>query len=199
MKSFPTYAEEQHYPYPVAGVDEAGRGAYAGPVVSAAVILMPGNIPPGINDSKKLSQKKRILLYNLLYECATIGVGMASAEEIDTVNILEATKLAMQRAVAALPFAPSMVLVDGNMVPEFGIPAKWVIGGDGVSLSIAAASIIAKVTRDNLLKEYATTFPHYGWEQNVGYGTMAHQAALAQHGPCALHRKSFRPVAESMR
>jgi len=183
----------------VAGIDEAGRGPWAGPVVAAAVILDRGALPPGLaralDDSKKLSARKREDLFAQLRSVALIGVGRAEAGEIDTLNILKATFLAMNRAVAALPVRPDVALVDGNRDPRLSCPARCVVGGDGKSLSIAAASIVAKVTRDREMVELARRHPGYGWEKNAGYGTAEHQAALARLGVTPQHRRSFRPVA----
>lgn len=190
----PTYRyEREHGPF-TAGVDEAGRGPWAGPVVAAAVILNPKKAPSGIKDSKRLTREERGDLYALLMERALCAVGSASVEEIDYHNILGATKLAMQRAVAGLPQAPVAVLIDGNQPPKFDCRTIAIIGGDGISMSIAAASIIAKVTRDRLMAELHEAHPHYGFDRHVGYGTQAHQRALAEHGPCAIHRKSFAPI-----
>ncbi|MFZ5914822.1 MAG: ribonuclease HII [Pseudomonadota bacterium] len=178
----------------VAGVDEAGRGPWAGPVIAAAAILDPRNIPAGIDDSKKLSAPKREYLYAQLLETARIGVGQASVEEIDAHNILRATLLAMQRAVAALPAVPALLLIDGRHAPETPCTVETLIGGDGCSLSIAAASIIAKVARDRIMADLHTEFPLYGWNTNQGYGTKAHQTALLAHGPTPHHRASFMPI-----
>lgn len=178
----------------IAGVDEAGRGPWAGPVVAAAVILDPRWLPPGLDDSKKLSAARRVALYIRLRDCARIGVGRAGVEEIDRLNILNASLLAMARAVAALAAAPDLALIDGNRAPEISCPAETLIGGDGRSLSIAAASIIAKVTRDAIMHDLDTEFPGYGWKTNQGYGTRAHQAALAQLGVTPHHRRSFKPI-----
>jgi ribonuclease HII len=183
---------------PVAGVDEAGRGPWAGPVVAAAVILNPGDWPPGIDDSKKLSPAKREALFDLILAKAQVGVGLASVDDIDRLNILNATFLAMERAVAALPVAPAMVLVDGNRAPKWHVPTRTVVGGDGVSLSIGAASIVAKVTRDRLMRSLDADFPAYGWAKNAGYGTPDHQAALAAHGVTPHHRRSFAPIRERL-
>ncbi len=179
----------------VCGVDEAGRGPWAGPVVAAAAILNPAHIPIGINDSKKLSATKRDALFEHILATATTGVGMASVEEIDELNILGATKLAMCRAVEALGCKVDVALVDGNRAPEKMLcRVQTVIGGDAKSLSIAAASIIAKVTRDRLMEGLAKEYPHYGWEKNAGYGTAAHQKGLATHGLTPHHRRSFAPI-----
>ncbi|MHA1525030.1 MAG: ribonuclease HII, partial [Alphaproteobacteria bacterium] len=169
---------------PVAGVDEAGRGPLAGPVVAGAVILRAGKIPPGIQDSKKLSAKKREALFALLNACADIGVGIVDVATIEHDNILNAALTAMRLAVASLAAAPAMVLVDGNRLPDLACPALAIVGGDARSLSIAAASIIAKVTRDAIMDDLARQFPAYGWQRNRGYGTAEHLAALKTHGPC---------------
>jgi len=178
----------------IAGVDEAGRGPWAGPVIAAAVILDPRGIPPGLDDSKKLSALKREALYAQLQTCARIGVGQASVAEIDTQNILNASLLAMTRAVSALPATPSLVLVDGNRAPILACKSETLIGGDARSLSIAAASIIAKVSRDRIMGVLDTEFPGYGWKTNQGYGTRAHRDALSRLGVTPHHRRSFKPV-----
>lgn len=183
----------------VAGIDEAGRGPWAGPVVAAAAILDPHRLPEELadrlDDSKKLSPKVRSSLFDVLHEYAQLGVGMASVDEIDTHNILAATMLAMTRAVADLPRRPDYVLVDGNRAPELPCPAQTVVRGDGLSLSIAAASIVAKVTRDRMMESLALEHPEYGWERNAGYGTKAHQDSLARFGVTVHHRRSFKPIA----
>lgn len=180
---------------PVCGVDEAGRGPWAGPVVAAAAILDPEAAPPGLNDSKKLSAARRETLFAALADCAEIGVGVATVEEIDRLNILQASFLAMRRAVAALPRAPGCALIDGRHVPAgLPCPAEAVVRGDGRSLSIAAASIVAKVTRDAMMAALAAAHPEYGWERNAGYGVPAHAAALAAHGVTPHHRRSFAPI-----
>ena len=189
----------------VCGIDEAGRGPWVGPVVAGAVVFKTKEINPeltaDLNDSKKLSAKKREKLYALLREeekngNVYIGVGKASAEEIDTLNILQATFLAMKRAVSALPIVPDFALIDGNRLPtEFICPATCHIGGDAKSYSIAAASIIAKVFRDNLMKELAQKYPWYGFEKNAGYGTKDHVAGLQKYGIIkGEHRLSYKPV-----
>lgn len=179
----------------MAGVDEVGRGPLAGPVVAAAVILNPQALPEGIDDSKKLSAKRRDLLVPLLRQSAMVGLGVASVEEIDDLNVLQASLLAMRRAVGDLPAQPDHLLIDGNRMPvDLPCPATLVVGGDGVSPSIAAASIVAKNWRDNVMKEAATQFPGYGWETNVGYPTKCHKSALRDLGVTPLHRRSFRPV-----
>lgn len=179
----------------IAGVDEVGRGPLAGPVVTAAVILPLSYDIAGLNDSKKISKKKRETLAVAIKEQAVAwALGEATIQEIDRLNILHATMLAMQRAVSALSIAPEFVLVDGNRTPEFGIPAKAIVGGDGIEPAISAASIIAKVTRDQLMADYANQYPEYGFEKNSGYPTKQHREALLKHGPTPIHRRSFAPV-----
>ena len=178
----------------VAGIDEVGRGPFAGPVVAAAVILDPGNIPIGIQDSKKLSRKNRELLYDQILAAAKVGIGDASVEEIDTLNILQATMLAMRRAVINLPIKPNAALVDGNKDPDLGIQTRTIVKGDSRSLSIAAASIVAKVTRDREMLTLSKTYPHYGWEKNAGYGTAEHRKGLSLFGVTPQHRRSFAPI-----
>jgi ribonuclease HII len=180
---------------PVAGIDEAGRGPIAGPVVAAAVILDEGAIPAGIRDSKELTPDRRVALYDEIVGSAAVGVAMAGVDMIDRDNILEATLWAMARACEHLPRRPAAVLVDGNRLPDLACPAESVVGGDRRSLSIAAASIIAKVTRDRLMDGLARRYPVYGFERHRGYPTRAHLDALARHGPCPHHRLSFAPVA----
>lgn len=176
----------------ICGVDEAGRGPLAGPVCAAAVILPPHAEIPGLNDSKKLSDKKRRELYPVIKEQAiAYGIGFASHEEIDEINILQATYLAMERAIAQLSVKPELALIDGNRAKDFGIPVKTVIKGDSLSASIAAASILAKVTRDDLMLEAAKEYPQYAFEVHKGYGTKAHYEALTAHGPSPIHRMSF--------
>jgi ribonuclease HII len=184
---------------PVAGVDEAGRGPLAGPVVAAAVILPPKGIPRGIDDSKKLAHADRARLHDRLRACAIVGIGIVEAEEIDTLNIYWATMKAMTLAVEALGCAPGHVLVDGNRLPKWGFAATPIVKGDSISLSIAAASIIAKHTRDTIMLAHAEAHPHYGWHSNKGYGAPDHLRALREHGPCPLHRRSFAPVAAAYR
>jgi ribonuclease HII len=187
---------------PVAGIDEAGRGPLAGPVVAAAVILdaksLPEDIAAQLDDSKIVPPPLRGELFGLLPLYALIGVGQASVEEIDSHNILQATFLAMQRAVQRLPVMPAIVLVDGNRAPDMPCPVRPVVKGDGLSLSIAAASIIAKVTRDRIMANLARAHPGYGWEHNAGYGTPEHQEALKRLGTTPHHRQSFRPVFENL-
>jgi ribonuclease HII len=180
---------------PIAGVDEAGRGPLAGPVVAAAVILDRKRIPKGLNDSKQLSAETREEMFVLIMERATaVGVGEASVDEIDLVNIRQATHLAMARAVRALTIAPLFALVDGNDAPPLPCRCDTLVEGDARSVSIAAASIIAKVTRDRLMRALHEEHPGYGWFSNKGYGTGEHLEALGRLGPCRHHRRSFAPV-----
>jgi len=179
----------------VAGVDEVGRGPLAGPVMAAAVILDAKNIPPGLRDSKKLSRARREDLFHAICSSAHCSIASASVAEIDQVNILQATYLAMQRALAGLPLAPDHALIDGNRLPpNLSCRGETIIKGDDRSLSIAAASIIAKVTRDRLMVDLAQQFPGYGWETNAGYGTKTHMAGLRLLGVTPHHRRSFKPV-----
>ncbi len=176
----------------ICGVDEAGRGPLAGPVCAAAVILPPDLEIPGLNDSKKLSDKKRRELMPIIKEQAlAYGIAFASEQEIDEINILQATYLAMQRAIDQLSVKPDLALVDGNRAGEFGVSVKTVVKGDSLSASIAAASVLAKVTRDDLMLELAKQYPQYGFEIHKGYGTKAHYAALSEHGPSPVHRMTF--------
>ena len=176
----------------ICGVDEAGRGPLAGPVCAAAVILPKGLELPGLTDSKKLTDKKRRELFPLIQEHAVAyGIGLATEQEIDEINILQATFLAMQRALNQLAVKPDLALIDGNREKNFGVPVKTVVKGDSLSANIAAASILAKVTRANLLVEMAETYPQYGFEIHKGYGTKAHYAALREYGPCSIHRMTF--------
>ena len=176
----------------VCGVDEAGRGPLAGPVVAAAVILPPHADIPGLNDSKKLSDKRRRELFPVIQEQAVaFGIGIATHEEIDEINILQATFLAMERALANLSVKPDLALIDGNREKDFGIPVQTVVKGDSRSASIAAASILAKVTRDDMMLEMAEKYPGYGFEIHKGYGTKAHYAALTELGPSPIHRSTF--------
>lgn len=196
----PSFKLERKHPAPVAGVDEAGRGPLAGPVVAAAVVLDRRRAPKGIEDSKKLCARRREELCGELRRRATVGVGVASVEEIDTINIFHATMLAMSRAVealvAALDAEPLMVLVDGNALPKWRHPATAVVGGDALCLSIAAASIVAKHERDCMMLAHDAAHPGYGWAANKGYGTAEHRDALRRLGPTPLHRRSFAPVAQ---
>ena len=176
----------------ICGVDEAGRGPLAGPVCAAAVILPPHLELPGLTDSKKLTDKKRRELYPIIKEQAiAYGIGFASEHEIDEINILQATFLAMQRAIDQLEGKAELALIDGNREKDFGLPVKTVIKGDSLSANIAAASVLAKVTRDDLMLEMADQYPQYGFDIHKGYGTKAHYAALTEHGPCAIHRMTF--------
>lgn len=180
-----------------AGVDEAGRGPLAGPVVAAAVILNPADPIDGLDDSKKLTARRRAALeVEIRTRALHVGVGVASVEEIDAINILQATFLAMIRAVEALALDPPHILVDGNRLPKWGYRAQAVVGGDALHPCISAASIIAKEERDRFMAEAALRYPHYGWASNKGYGSAVHMAALKEHGPTPLHRRSFAPVAQ---
>lgn len=183
------YAEGFHV---ICGVDEAGRGPLAGSVCAAAVILPPHTRIPGLNDSKKLTDKKRRELFPVICEQAlAYGIGMATEQEIDEINILQATFLAMQRAMDGLQVRPDLALIDGNRQKDFGLPVKTVVKGDSLSANIAAASVLAKVTRDDLMIRQAEQFPEYGFEIHKGYGTKAHYAALEQYGPSPIHRMTF--------
>jgi ribonuclease HII len=183
----------------VAGVDEAGRGPWAGPVVAAAAILDPAAMPEilraKLDDSKKLSRSMRETLFAVLQECAATGVGIASVAEIEELNILAATMLAMRRAIMALPELPDHALVDGNRAPDLPCAVQTVVKGDGKSFSIAAASVIAKVTRDRIMATLAAADPRYGWKTNQGYGTPAHRTALDRYGVTPHHRRGFKPIA----
>lgn len=198
----PGLTHEKRCPAPVVGVDEAGRGPLAGPVVAAAVLLPPRGVPRGIDDSKKLAAAARARLCDRLLRCATVGIGVVGPEEIDTLNIHWATMRAMTLAVdalaASLGRAPGHVLVDGNRLPRWGYPATALVGGDALSLSIAAASIVAKHHRDTLMIAAHESYPHYGWASNKGYGSAAHLRALREFGPSPLHRRSFSPVAQAV-
>ena len=193
----PDYAFETEHGAPhvrICGIDEAGRGPLAGPVVAAAAVIDMETCPAGLDDSKKLTHSARERLFAALIDCADIGVGIASVEEIDRLNILQATMLAMARALDALKIAPAFALIDGNRVPKLPCPARAVVKGDGRVLSIAAASIAAKVTRDRMMLELAAGHPGYGWEKNMGYGTAVHLDALTRLGVTPHHRRSFAPV-----
>lgn len=179
----------------VAGVDEVGRGPLAGPVTAAAVILNPNAIPDGLNDSKKLTAKRRQALYEVLMETADVSIAHASVEEIDEINILEASHLAMRRALAGLGRAPDYALIDGNRMPrDMPCAGETIIKGDARSVSIAAASIVAKTVRDALMVDLAQQHPGYGWETNAGYGSKTHLEALRNLGVTPHHRRSFKPV-----
>ena len=176
----------------ICGVDEAGRGPLAGPVCAAAVILPEHVDIPGLDDSKKLSDKRRRELVPLIQEAAvSYGIAFVDHEEIDRINILQASLLAMERAIGMLQVKPELALVDGNREKDFGVPVQTVVHGDSLSASIAAASILAKVARDDLMVQLAQEYPQYRFEIHKGYGTKAHYAALAEHGPCPIHRRSF--------
>lgn len=191
----PDLALQRKYGGLIAGVDEAGRGPWAGPVVAAAVIFT-GKPPAGLHDSKLLTAGAREALFPKIQAAAQVGIGILDVEAIDELNIYHATHAAMCEAVKSLPSAPSAVLVDGNRYPKFDMPAEALVGGDALSISIAAASIIAKVTRDRIMHGLASNFPAYGWERNKGYGTQEHAAALKCYGVTCHHRRSFRPVWE---
>ena len=185
------------------GLDEAGRGPWCGPVVAACVCWPNGQVPAelanAINDSKKLSAKKREQLFpKIMNSNAIVGIGEATAEEIDEINILQASFLAMKRALDSVKekgYVPAFALIDGNKLPKWNIPMQAIIGGDAKSLSIAAASIVAKVTRDNIMQELAKEYPQYGWDKNAGYGTKTHIEALEKHGITPHHRKTYAPIA----
>jgi ribonuclease HII len=194
----PCFKLEIPFPQPLAGVDEAGCAPLAGPVVAAAVVLDREKFPRGIDDSKKLDLDTREAIYGRLQKVARIGVGIASVEEIDQINIYWARMLAMQRAVESLGFEPAWVLVDGNATPRWQRPSKAIIAGDTKCRSIAAASIVAKVTRDRIMADHAQDYPGYGWETNRGYPTPAHIRAIDALGITPLHRRSFGPVRERM-
>ena len=193
-KFTPDFSFERQCYGPVCGVDEAGRGPLAGPVVAAAVILTPARIPEGLNDSKALSSKQRELLLNAIEKNAQIGIGIAEPEEIDRINILGATLAAMRRAVLALPLSPNTALIDGNKLPNLPCEAQAIVKGDSRSLSIAAASIVAKVTRDRLMVEADARYPGYGLAGHKGYPTKAHMEAVRDLDPSPIHRFSFKPV-----
>jgi len=179
-----------------AGIDEAGRGPWAGPVVAAAVMGLEADLPPGITDSKKLSPARREVLYEQLMANPrlSIGVGMGSVAEIDEINILQATMMAMARALSSLPTLPAQALVDGNRLPPLPCPTEAIIKGDLLVPLIGAASIIAKVSRDRLMNIYSQIYPGYGFETNQGYGTKLHSDSLKSQGICPLHRRSFKPI-----
>lgn len=182
----------------ICGIDEAGRGPLAGPVVAAAVILLPAARGLPLNDSKKLDAAQRESLFAALQPCAVIGIGQASVEEIDRINILQATFLAMQRAFGALPQPPGLALIDGNRAPRLPCLVETIVGGDGIEPAIAAASIVAKVTRDRLMVALDALDPRYGFARHKGYGTAAHLESLVVHGPGPHHRLSFAPLKRSV-
>ena len=176
----------------VCGVDEAGRGPLAGPVCAAAVMLPPGLEIPGLNDSKKLTDKKRRELYDVITaQAVSYGIAFADEKEIDEINFLQATFLAMARAMEKLTPQPELALIDGNRAKDFGLPVRTIVKGDSLSASIAAASILAKVTRDRLMEEYDAQYPQYGFAVHKGYGTKRHYEVLREFGPCPIHRQSF--------
>lgn len=195
----PDFSREKHAIaaglWPVAGVDEVGRGPLAGPVVAAAVILDPERVPVGLCDSKLVSASERERLFaEIAASALAVSVASATAVEIDALNIRQATLLAMRRAVAGLSVKPAFVLIDGNDPPALACEAEAIIGGDNLSCSVAAASIVAKVTRDAMMARLCARHPAYGFSRHAGYGTAAHRAALQAHGPCTEHRYSFAPV-----
>lgn len=194
MLPFPDFSIESAYQGIVVAIDEVGRGPWAGPVMAAAAVLDATRIPSGIHDSKQLSAQKRESLHTAILGCAQVAIGIASVQEIDALNILQATKLAMRRAYDGLGLQAEIALIDGNQPPELPCPARCIVKGDRLSLSIAAASIIAKVTRDRLMAELAREHPGYGWERNAGYGTKAHQEGIRQWGITPHHRRSFAPI-----
>ena len=179
----------------IAGVDEVGRGPLAGPVTAAAVILDPACIPDGLNDSKTLSAKKRALLSEELLDCAEVSIAHATVQEIEEINILRASHLAMERAIAGLAVPPDHLLIDGTMIPRGTVlPAQAIVRGDARSLSISAASIVAKICRDAIMVDLAQQHPGYGWDTNMGYGSKSHMAALASLGVTPHHRRTFKPI-----
>lgn len=187
-------AEHQLGLRPIAGVDEAGRGPWAGPVVAAAVILDPDKIPANIDDSKALDEESRAYLYNRIMKVAIVAVGIAEVDRIDRDNILAATLWAMAQAISQLQQVPKLVLIDGNKAPRVAMTTRTIVKGDSKCLSIAAASIVAKVTRDRIMTQLARDYPGYGFERHKGYGTPEHQAAINKLGVSPLHRRSFKPV-----
>jgi len=194
----PDFAIEDGCPAPVAGVDEAGRGPLAGPVVACAVVIdrrrIPAAVMARIDDSKKLARDEREEIYSVLVAKTRFGIGAASSLEIDRINIHHATLLAMRRALLALGFVPKTAIVDGKFPPKAPCAVRTIVGGDGICLSIAAASIIAKVTRDRIMAKLAAVYPGFGFERNCGYATPEHLLALEVHGPTPHHRRSFEPV-----
>jgi ribonuclease HII len=182
----------------ICGIDEAGRGPLAGPVVAAAVILPRTNRPKGLDDSKQLTAEAREELAAKIRAVSIVGVGVASVEEIDTLNILRASHLAMQRAFEALTETPVAAIIDGNMAPDLPCPVEWVIDGDVIVPIVSAASIIAKIERDRMMTALCAQYPGYGFSKHKGYSTPEHQRALAQLGPCAIHRRSFKPVQDAL-
>ncbi|MDR0803613.1 MAG: ribonuclease HII [Rickettsiales bacterium] len=197
MKTFPTFDIENETGGIVAGVDEAGRGPLCGPVVAAAVVIPARAAGCAINDSKKMTRAARAAAYDWIMKNCAVGIGQCSAAEIDGMNILQASLTAMKRAIANLPQPPDFILVDGNRLPD-GVVGRAVVGGDAKSLSIAAASIIAKETRDNYMADLARQFPQYGWDKNAGYPTKSHLAAIAEYGINSHYRKTYKPVKEAL-
>jgi ribonuclease HII len=192
--SFETIARARGFAR-IAGVDEVGRGPLAGPVTAAAVVLDPARIPDGLNDSKKFTARRRELLYDQILAVAEVSIGEATVEEIDEINILRASHLAMMRALAGLLSPPDHVLIDGNMLPrDLALSAEAIVKGDGRSVSISAASIVAKVWRDRGMLTLAQHYPGYGWETNAGYGSKSHMTALQNLGATPHHRQSFKPI-----
>jgi len=198
----PTFRTERAFAGPdcdlVAGVDEAGRGPWAGPVVAAAVIFACGRAPRGLHDSKLLSPDERARLHDAIRKVAVVGIGIVEVTEIDSINILQATLLAMQQALTALSVRPSAILIDGNVCPRSADRAVPVVDGDQLCPSIAAASIIAKVTRDRLMQDLAKDFPGYSWDSNKGYGTRQHAQGIARLGVTPHHRRSFAPIRSAL-
>ena len=190
----PSYKFDEAYESPIIGVDEVGRGPLAGPVISAAIILNKEIIPEGINDSKKLSKKKRIIINEQLILHHSYAIGVATVEEIDKINILQASLLSMKRAILGLKIVPKSILVDGNKLPDLEYKMYPIVKGDSKSVSIAAASIIAKVYRDKLMEDLSIQYPGYYWEKNSGYGTKQHLLALNNLGVTPIHRKTFAPI-----
>jgi len=193
-ESSPNWYYEDRLNGVICGVDEAGRGPLAGPVVAAAVILDKKSAPKGLNDSKILSQTQRNALFDTITDIASFGIGIAEPEEIDRINVLGASMIAMQRAVRALPMSPDHALIDGNRAPVLNCNTQTIVKGDSKSLSIAAASILAKVTRDNLMVRADCRYPGYGFAKHKGYPTALHRAKLIELGACPIHRRSYAPV-----
>lgn len=198
-KLVPDWSYEALYKGPVCGVDEAGRGPLSGPVVAGAVILDPRNIPKGLNDSKALSEMRREYLLNGILQTAYVSIGIAEPEEVDRINVLAASMIAMKRAVEGLGRRPVAALIDGNRTPDLKIPAEAIVKGDAKSLSIAAASIVAKVTRDRLMKQADARFPGFGFSGHKGYPTKMHRERLMDVGPCPIHRFSYAPVKAALK
>ena len=197
MQGLPDFGIEDGYQGLVCGVDEVGRGALCGPVLAAAVILDRNNVPEGIKDSKLLPPGKRSCLYpQIIGSAASVGVAAVSAQEVDRVNVLNASLLAMGQAVSNMGLKPDVALIDGDKVPDLDCLSRFVIGGDRLSISIAAASIVAKVERDEIMARLALQYPGYGWETNMGYGTTRHIEEIRSAGITPEHRRSFRPVAQ---